>query len=141
MMMEADLRTLLVSDPALAALVPADNMRINLIAQGVDGVTVAIHRVSGVPGYTMQGADGLIESRVQIDVWGADAFNAPGSGYGAAYPVAQRIKTLLSGRRGSVGTTQFQMIGLLSERQSSEDTDTKLYHRFSMDFEIWHRAS
>lgn len=140
-MMEADLRTLLVSDSVLKGMLPSGNVRINFVPQGVSGVAVAIYRITGAPGYTMHGADRLEESRFQIDVRGSDPKNAPGAGYTAAYRVADRIKSLLSGFRGVVGGTQFQMVALLSERQSSEKPDTELFHRFSMDFEIWSRAA
>ncbi|WP_417585132.1 hypothetical protein [Pelagibacterium sp.] len=140
-MSEIDLRTLLVTDPALSALVPASNIRINFIQQGAQGVVLAIYRISGAPGYTMQGDDGLVESRYQIDIRGKDTEGYPGSGWSAALPVATRLKALLSGYRGTVGSTDFRMISILSERQRSEKTGTDMYHTFSFDFQIWHRAS
>ncbi|WP_332717343.1 tail completion protein gp17 [Pelagibacterium mangrovi] len=140
-MMEADFRSLIVSASAITALVPASDIRLNFIPQGASAKAVAIYRVSGVPGYVMDGPDGLEESRIQVDVRCSDPKNAPGSGYSAAFAIAAQIKALLSGFKGTIGGTQFQMIGILAERQSSEDTDTAFYHRFSIDFQVWHRQT
>ena len=140
-MMEADFRSLIASASAITSLVPASAIRLNFIPQGVGSKAVAIYRVSGVPGYVMSGPDGLEEARMQVDVRCADSQNAPGSGYSAAFAIAAQIKTLLSGYKGTVGSTYFQMIGQIAERQDSEKPSTDLYHRFSIDFRVWHRPA
>lgn len=136
-MVEPDLRTILTTDATLTALVPASKIRLGLVSQGEQGVVVSIYRISGAPGYHMQGSDNLEESRFQIDVRGRDQYGWPGTGYTAAHPAAQRIKELLSGYSGEKGSTDFKSIMLLLERQSSEKPGDELFHKFSMDFQIW----
>lgn len=138
-MMEADFRNLIVSASAITSLVPANDIRLNFIPQGAGARAIAIYRVSGVPGYVMTGPDGLEESRLQVDIRCADPQNAPGSGYSAAFAIAIQVKQLLSGFKGTVGSTYFQMIGILAERQDSEKPSVDLFHRFSIDFQVWHR--
>lgn len=139
--MEADLRNIIVGVGAITALVPATAIRWNLIPQGTTGPAVVLWRIDGIPGLTMNGPDGLTESRVQIDVRAPDPNNAEGAGYSAAYAIASQIKATLHGYAGVQGTTQFQMISMLAERQSSDRTDTTLFHRFSIDFAVWHRPA
>ncbi len=138
--MEADLRNLIVGTAAITALVPSSAIRWNLIPQGTTGPAVVLWRIDGVPGYHMKGPDGLVESRVQIDVRASDPINpnAAGQGYTQAFAIAAQIKDLLSGYVGTVGATRFQKISVLSERQTSEKPETTLYHRFSIDFSVWH---
>jgi hypothetical protein len=140
--MEIDLRNLLLADASLMALIPsAENVRINMIAQGVQGPAVSIWRISGADDMTMQGPDGLFESRIQIDVRGKDVDGFPGSGWSAGLPVAQAIAQRLAGYRGAVGATNFRLITRLSERQSSEKPGSEVFHLFSTDFQVWHRAA
>ncbi len=54
-MVEPDLRTILTTDATLTALVPASKIRLGLVSQGEQGVVVSIYRISGAPGYHMQG--------------------------------------------------------------------------------------
>lgn len=140
-MMEADLQTIIVDDEQIKALVPAGNVRINFVPQGAPSPAIAIYRISGGPGYTFDGPDGLTDSRVQIDVRGADRAGNEGSGYAQAYPVAERLRALLSGYRGIVGNTNFRLITILSERQRSEKPGSEVFHTFSLDFQVWHRAT
>lgn len=140
--MEIDLRGLLLADTALMALIPnSGNVRINMVAQGVTGPAVSIWRISGSDDMTMQGPDGLYQSRVQIDVRCRDADGYEGSGWSAGQPIAARIKHLLSGYRGSAGNTNFRLISILSERQTSEKPGSEMFHLFSLDCQVWHRTA
>lgn len=132
--MEESLRQLLVTHAPLTALV-AQRVYWNTIAQGATGTAVVMFFVSGAPGYHMQGADGLLRARVQIDVRATTL--------STAWAAARVIKALLSGYRGTVTMTDFRGIFVLSERQyfDKPTNSAEGLHVVSLDFEVWSRAA
>lgn len=132
--MEESLRQLLVTHAPLTALV-AQRVYWGTIAQGSANPAVVMFFISGAPGYHMQGSDGLTSARVQIDIRATTL--------SAAWAAARVIKTLLSGYRGTVATTDFRGIFLLSERQYFDKpaNSSEGLHVVSLDFDVWSRAA
>lgn len=130
--MEEALRAVLVGDTALAALV---DTRIvwNKIPQGSENPCVWLYRITGAPGYTMEGADGLYASLVQI--------NVRATSVASMWAVARAIEAALSGYAGTEGDIEFQGIFLRSERQGSEKPADTLFHTCQMDFDVLSRTA
>ena len=132
--MEESLRALLTGHAPLVALV---DQRIywNTIAQSAGNPAVVMFFISGGPGYHMQGSDGLVSARVQIDVRDTTLT--------VAWAAARVIKALLSGYRGTVTATDFRGIFLLSERQyfDKDSNSAEAFHVVSLDFDVWSRQA
>lgn len=103
--------------------------------QGSALPAVTLYRVSGAPTYAMEGPDGYVEARVQVDLF-ADT---------QAEVMALRDAVVLaaSGYRGTVGTTAFQGVFVVREANFSDagETDTARLARISIDFTIHHRRA
>lgn len=97
----------------------------NAVPQGAKDPAVVLYKVSGAPGYHSEGADDLDASIVQIDVRAISV--------SSMWAVARAIRAKLSGHTDS----DFGGIFLRSERQTSEKPGTVLYHRASLDFDVW----
>ena len=91
---------------------------------------VVLSRISGVPGYHMQGSDGLVSSRIQIDVY-ADT-------YIAAHNTGNAIVGVLSGYRG--GTIQGVFIDNQRDLTGIEGGDPNELFRQSIDVIVNHAA-
>lgn len=91
---------------------------------------VVLSRVSGVRGYHNQGDDGLVASRVQIDVYGDT--------YSAVNATANGIVTTLSGYRG--GTIQAVFIDSERDLTGIEGGDPNELFRVSIDLIVHHTA-
>lgn len=102
--MQTELRTLLLADTALAALVGTR------IGWGVNSQGAALPRIvlqligDNGQGHVFEGGDGLYQGRVQINCYGKT--------YGASAALAQAVKTLLDGYRGG----GFRGVFCVSER-------------------------
>jgi hypothetical protein len=125
--LEEALRALLTGYAPLTALV-AQRIYWNAIPQDAVDPCVVLYKITGAPGYHMQGSDDLEAGIVQIDV---RAINTT-----SMWAVARAIRAKLSGHKDS----NFDGIFLRSERQTSEKPATVLYHRASMDFDVWFLA-
>jgi hypothetical protein len=68
-MMEEQFRAVLLASAPLATLVPADKIVFGDVLQGRDYPLIAMLTVSGAVGVTMQGPDGLLQARVQVDCY------------------------------------------------------------------------
>lgn len=123
--MEEALRALLKADSGLITLT---STRIDWGArtQGAGSPAVVLHRISGVRGQHMQGPDGLIESRVQVDCLGAT--------YALAKETARAVIAVLNGHRGGV----FQRIFVESERDDHDLSPPDPLYRTRLDLLIWH---
>lgn len=131
--MEEDLIGYLLAAPAVALQV---GTRIAWI-RAEDAVAkpyIVLNRISGVRDTTMDGASGLIASRVQADCWGIEPRHSTAC--------ARAVETALSGLRFTFGQTQFRGCFLIAERDAYDDTETpdKLFGK-SLDFTIWHRRA
>lgn len=91
-----------------------------------------LQKISGVPDVHMRGTSGLIESRVQVDVYG-DTYTSALAAHGA-------IVSLLCGYSGTVSQTNFQGIFLDADRDlpAADAGEVSILFRKSLDFIIWH---
>lgn len=89
---------------------------------------VVLTRISGVPGYHMQGSDGLLASRVQIDVY-ADT-------YVSAQSTGAAIISVLSGYRG--GTIQGVFLAGRRDMAGIDGSDPSELFRLSIDVIVRH---
>lgn len=129
--MEEALIGFMLANPALVLLVET-RIDWQKRPQGDTLPSISMQRVSGVRDYAMQGATGLVQSRVQIDCWGET--------YASTLAVARAVRDLLSGIRRNLGSTELQGAFIDSERHGYEKDGNaaEAFHRISMDFQIWH---
>jgi hypothetical protein len=129
--MEEALRTLIVSASGVTDLV-STRVYWRQAPQSVGGDFINLHRVGGVRDYNMQGASGLVDSRVQVDCW-ADR-------YSSAKMIARAVETVVSGYSGTIGGKRLQGIFIDAERDddTSDSGDVATRFRTSLDLLIWH---
>ena len=128
--MEAALRTLIIGYAPLTALVPAARIVWNHLPQATTRPAIVLYKVSGAPGITMQGSDGLTGSIVQIDVQALTVISM--------WAIRDQLLALLHGHLDD----DFPGIFLSSERQDSDTLAAgTLVHRASLDFNIWSQAA
>lgn len=87
---------------------------------------VALHLIDGGDDNRLDGAAGLIQSRVQADCWG--------STFKQAKQTARAVKNALRAYRGGI----FRGIRIDSERSTFEDGEAASFHRTSLDLLVWH---
>lgn len=124
---EEDLRTFLVADPAITALVVGRIYPLKL-PQDPTLPAIAYMRVSGFRGRVQDGPAGYARPTFQIDCW-ADS-------YLEAKNVADAVRQRLQAYKGTMGTTEVQSVRFLGDRDDFE-RDVENF-RILMDFEIWH---
>ena len=93
---------------------------------------ITLFRVSAPRDYHMQGASGLVESRVQCDLFGAK--------YSETKLSARALMAAINGYSGTFSGTQFQRISIENERDTNETESDAGRHLFrtSIDLLIWH---
>lgn len=126
--MEADLRAML-----LAADLGAERIAWGERPQGGPLPAIVLTRISGSPIYAQDGVAGMTETRVQADVW-TDAL------YSDALIVGKALEALLSGYRGTFGSTRFHGVfsqGASDSREAGTG-DADRFFRVSIDFIIHH---
>jgi hypothetical protein len=131
--MEESLIGLLLASAGLTALV-STRVNWNRIEAPALPPYIILRRVSGVRDYRMSGATGLVETRVQVDCFGAT--------YASAKGAARAIEAAISGYKGASSTTTFDGIFLAAERDLIDDDDTPAdLHGVSLDFMVWHKET
>lgn len=126
--MEAALRSLIINAPSVTALVSADNVVWGHLPQGANRPAIVLYKISGVPGITLEGGDGLTDGLVQVDIQATSASQM--------WAIKSAVLALLHGYQGS----SLRGIFARAERQTSEELAGTLLHRCSLDFNVWHRA-
>lgn len=94
---------------------------------------VVLQRIDGRPDVHHGGRSGLVESRVQVDVW-AKSFKA-------AKDIARAIETAVCAQAFTQGAIRFDVILLVDERDSTEDAQPDNYFRTSLDLMVLHAAA
>ena len=131
--MEEALSAYLLADAGLTALVE-NRVNWNARPQAQASPSVVLTRVGGTRDYTMSGASGLVESRIQIDCWGKS--------FGSSIGVSRAVTAALSGLQTTIGGIRLHGSFLESERQSYEQgSGGEDFHRVSLDFIIWHKEN
>lgn len=93
-MIESDLRTFLLAQPAVSALI-VDRLYPARLPQGVTLPAVTYQRIAGNSEISHDGPGDLARARIQIDCW-ADS-------YATMVSLAKAIRAALSGYRGPMG--------------------------------------
>lgn len=125
--MEAALMAKLLASASITALV---STRINWSRrpQGSALPCIVLHRIDGTPDVHHGGASGLVQSRVQIDCWGAS--------YGAAKAIARAVETAVTAQTFTQGAIRFDVILVADERDSTFDETTPIF-RTSLDLLVF----
>lgn len=130
--MLADLRTLILSVSAVTALV-GTRVTVGARPQGVPQPDVSLLTVSLVPDYHLQGESGLDNTLVQLDVRSKVSMIE-------ADTIAAAIRTVLSGYKGTVGSTTFYGIFLRQVRQRVDAAEGGgIAYQVQMDWDIHSR--
>jgi hypothetical protein len=119
------LRSLLLSDAAISAMVGGIRIFPLVLPQGEKELSVVYNRISELTSYEMAGPSGLFVTRMQIDVWAMRT--------DLAIPLADAIYDKIGGFRGIQDDVTFHGIFMVGGR---EDFDNLLY-RMSRDYLIW----
>jgi hypothetical protein len=132
----AAIRAILLADPAVSAAVGGVRVYPGILPQGVTLPSIVQNLITEAIGYHMQGDDGLIRSRMQIDAWALTR--------DLAVSLANLSFETLSGYSGIVtfGTNSPQIsmvIGGVFHDQGRDDYDptTKMFVR-RRDYFFWH---
>ena len=126
--MEEALIAILLANAGVAALVGA-RVYPGVRPQGASLPAVIFNRISGQPGYTMDGPDGSSESRVQVDAYAGS--------YGATKALARAARLALSGLSGVHHGVTFQGVFMEGARDGFEGESPERIFRVSMDFTVW----
>lgn len=128
--MRAAFRALLTAHGPLTALVPAARINFGAQPQGAEVPYATLHLIGGEAGLTMQGPDGLVQGRVQVDCYGATALDAAN--------VADAIVARLNGYRDE----GFRLVTHVATRDSREggSNEAERLFRVSLDFIFAWRA-
>lgn len=131
--MEQDFIDLLLGSAGITALVDR-RIHWDELPQRITNPCIVMYRIDGVPDYHLQGASGLVRSRVQIDVRAESKLSASG--------VVTALETVLSAFTGTQGSTVFGGIFKTGERSRTDRPgQTTTYKLISMDFDVWHCAA
>jgi len=126
--MEQSFRALLLNDSGVSALV---GTRVNWGAhpQGQPLPALVLNVISGAEGYRLDGPDGLLESRIQVDA------------YANTYADAKLLSRAVIARMSGHSDSGFRGIFHINSRDSREDGDVDRPFRVSMDFTAHWRQS
>lgn len=125
--MEEALRTLLKADAGVIAAV-GTKVEWGAQPQGTAAPYITLHRIGGARSKHLTGPDGMIESRVQVDCWGAN--------YGAAKVAARAAIECLNGYRSA----SLRSVFIESERDDHDLDGPDPLYRTSVDLLIAHKA-
>lgn len=121
MIVGEQVRTLLLADPAVVALV-VGRIFPQVLPQGVVMPALRYTVVSDVPQTSLQGwTSGLRNARVQVDAFSRKYLEA---------------QTLADAVVGALGSLTGEVASLLESRRDGYEDETGL-HRVSMDFSMW----
>ena len=131
--MEESFVALLLADAGTTALV-GNRMNWNARPQGNALPAIVLTNVSRQTDYHSQGPSGYVQSRVQVDCYGAT--------YGSSIALSRAVQARLSGLRMVQGGTHFLGVFVDSERQSYEEGSGGVWmHRVSIDFMVHHKET
>jgi len=129
--MQTKLAGLLLADATLAGLV-SNRIQWDTLPQGSAQPSIVMYVISGVTDYTMQGAGGYVQTRVQFDCRGTTA--------ASARAVAQALEARISGFLGEFEGFKFQGCFMQGQRTRFDDDGATSWFTDSRDA-IFHWAS
>ncbi|MGV8951195.1 MAG: tail completion protein gp17 [Cypionkella sp.] len=129
--MQTKLAGLLLAHAPLAALV-GNRIQWDTLPQGSPQPSIVMYVISGVTDYTMAGASGYVQTRVQFDCRGAKTSTK--SGAAAAREVAEALNKCLSGFRGEFGGYRFQGCFAQGQRTRFDKDSASEWFTDSRDF-------
>jgi hypothetical protein len=133
--MQEDLIALILADAGVTAAA-GTNVWWMRRPQGQVAPFAILQMVSSVPAITMTAEANWTDSRVQVDCYGPT--------YAVARGVARAVAARLGGYSGTAGTTAFQGVFRISERDLYEagETEADRLYRVMLEFRvIWRDAS
>lgn len=125
--MEEALLSLLMGNAAVSALV-GDRIHWQGRPQATPLPAVVLTGISRVDDYSLSGATGPIDRRVQVDCWA--------STFTASKAVERAVIDALGGFTGTQDGVHFYGVFLDGSRDLREDTDAERISRVSLDFLI-----
>lgn len=112
------------------------------LPQSVTGrPAIVVQEVSGASGHHQAGADGIVEARVQVDVWARDKDHAA--------DLREALRLLLDGYpRGTIGADGedlavegIHLENRMMEKHEPEDAGDSPEFQAISDFIVWHRET
>ena len=125
--MQSKLVKLLTSYAPLYALC-GNRIQWDVLPQGSPIGSISMSVISGITDYHMQGASGFVQTRVQFDCRDDSASKARA--------IADTLKALLSGYRGTYEGYQFQGCFEVNQRTSFGKVETHTWFTDSRDYQI-----
>jgi hypothetical protein len=136
MTVETAIRTALVADPGVAALVGGRVYQL-ILPQDADLPAVLVQLISEPTSPHLRGIDALTGARVQTDVYAAQTSGT--DPYAVAEDVAAAVDAALSGRKFDVGTGDARHVAQvvrISRRPLYEGGELREV-RMQQDFAVW----
>lgn len=134
--MEAALRNRLLAVTGLAALLAVEGWTAEQLvtfgqaAQGAPPKRIVMHRISGASDASMDGASGLVESRVQLDFWGARPADC--------WAMASLVAGELSGTSFVQDGVEFQRVTVEMRRDDFDGEPPNRLYRTLLELRLWH---
>lgn len=126
--MQGELLRLLTGHAPVADLVGA-RVYWNAIPQDAVDPCIRLARVAGASGHHTLGSDHLDDATVQVDIRAVTERSM--------WDIRDAVKARLDGYRGQRGQVLFRGVFLRDQRETTEKPGPVLYHRCSLDFEVW----
>jgi len=129
--MEQAFRALLTGSAAVTALVPVARINWGAHPQGQPVPAIVLTVVSGAEGLNMQGGDGVLAGRVQVDCYAAT--------YSGVKAVARAVQGVLHAH-SDASLRLVAHVGTRDSRESGSNEADRPY-RVSLDFQTQWRAT
>ena len=133
MSFESDLRTYLLSKPAISALVGTRVYPLRA-PQNAAYPQLTYGIISDIEVMSLEGSSGLTDARLHIDCWANDA-----AGYSTVKSLKAAVRNALTGFSGWMGSTEVGAVlpagdvDLYEQPESASDTGV---HHIAMDYEV-----
>lgn len=125
-MFESDLVAFIIADAGVSDVI-GSKLSPDLLSEGEEGPAATYSLITARRGVTMNGADGLTQYRVQIDIWGKQKSDVV-SGRDA-------LRTLLHGYAGTMGSTVVHLAQMIDE-SSHFEAEPRLFRELT-EFYVW----
>jgi hypothetical protein len=131
MSMEGDLRTKVIGDAAVSALVSTRMSPVTL-PQDVVLPALSYQIIDTLHVESSRGSSGLAASRVQISAWSGD--------HSEVVELAEKVRLVLHGFSGTMGTTESVAILVNDGPRDLYEHETNMYRR-DYDYQVHYRVT